>query len=191
MPITLFCLLLCSGPVNQQTPARRLPPPSFPRVVQAQIYRPQTPVPPRPLTTVDLSGPRFGVTMLSQGAVDLLAQEHDIVVRPVVSQFGWQFEKRLYTSPEGMSALTEFVPLISGLEQGQALPSLNWLTGVRSASGMEFGIGPNFSPVGVGLVLAAGVTVRSGALNIPLNFAIATSKTGARVTILTGFTIRR
>ena len=190
MPITWFCLLLCTAPVNQHTPAP-LPPLWTPRVVRPQIYRPLTPVPPRPLQTIDLSGPRFGVTRLSQGAVDMLAQEHQIVVRPVVSQVGWQFEKRLYTSPDGMSALTEFVPLISGLEQGQVLPALNWLTGVRSASGMEFGIGPNFSPVGVGLVLAAGVTIRSGALNIPLNFAIATSKTGARVTILTGFTIRR
>ena len=190
MPFTWICLLLCSAPVNHQGPIL-LPPPSFPRVVRTQTYRPQAPVPPRPLQTIDLSGPRFGLTMLSQAAVDTLAQEHEIVVRPLVSQFGWQFEKRLYTSVDGMSALTEFVPLISGLEQGQALPSLNWLTGVRSASGMEFGIGPNFSPVGVGLVVAAGVTVRSGALNIPLNFAIATSKTGARVTILTGFTIRR
>jgi|SRR5688572_22613385 len=189
--MTWFCLLLCTAPVNQQMPSLPPPGPVYPRVVQTQTYRPQAPLPPRPLQMVDLSGPRFGVTMLSQGAVDTLAQDHEIVVRPLVSQFGWQFEKRLYTSPEGMSALTEFVPLISGLEQGQALPSLNWLTGVRTASGMEFGIGPNFSPVGVGLVLAVGVTVRSGALNIPLNFAVATSKTGARVTILTGFTIRR
>jgi hypothetical protein len=190
VPITWFCLFLCTAPVNQPLPAA-LPPLSTPRVVRPQIYRPQTPVPPRPLQMIDLSGPRFGVTMLSQGTVDTLALEHEIVVRPVVSQFGWQFEKRLYTSPEGMSALTEFVPLISGLEQGQALPSLNWLTGVRSASGMEFGIGPNVSPVGVGLVVAAGVTIRSGALNIPLNVALATSKSGARVSILTGFTIRR
>jgi hypothetical protein len=83
------------------------------------------------------------------------------------------------------------VPLISGLEQGVALPSLNWLVGVRTPAGTEFGIGPNITPVGVGLVVAAGVTVRSGALNIPLNVAVATSKSGARVTILTGFNIRR
>lgn len=166
-----------------------LPHPTLPRFIQPQIFRPQG-LPPRPVTAIDLSGPRFGLTMLSPGAVDALA-EKDIIVKPLVSQFGWQFEKRLYTNSEGMSALTEFVPLISGLEQGQFLPSLNWLVGVRGASGMEFGVGPNISPVGVGLVVAAGVTVRSGALNIPLNFAVATSKSGARVSILTGFTIRR
>jgi hypothetical protein len=180
VPITLLCLILCSGPINHQIPAQQIP-----------ARQPQLPLPPRPLQTIDLSGPRFGLTMLSQGTVDMLATEHNVVVQPVVSQFGWQFEKRLYTSPDGMSALTEFVPLISGLEQGQALPSLSWLAGVRSASGLEFGIGPNFSAVGAGLVIAAGVTIRSGALNVPLNFAFATSKSGARVSILTGFTIRR
>jgi hypothetical protein len=81
--------------------------------------------------------------------------------------------------------------LLSGLEQGVVLPSLNWLAGVRTKDGFEFGIGPNLSPAGVGLVVAAGVTVQSGAINIPLNFAVASSQHGPRVTILTGFTIRR
>jgi len=128
--------------------------------------------------------------MLSPGTVNAL-KDRDLVLRPLISQFGFQFERRLYTSPTGMTALTEFVPLLSGLEQGVALPSLNWLVGVRSGAGAEFGIGPNITPVGVGLVVAAGVTIQQGALNIPLNFAVATSKSGARVSILTGFTIRR
>jgi hypothetical protein len=33
--------------------------------------------------------------------------------------------------------------------------------------------------------------MRSGALNVPLNFAVTTSKSGARVSILTGFNIRQ
>ena len=45
--------------------------------------------------------------------------------------------------------------------------------------------------IGVGLVMAARVTVRSGALNIPLNVAVASSKPGTRVSIMTGFNIRR
>jgi hypothetical protein len=83
------------------------------------------------------------------------------------------------------------VPLLSGLEQGVALPSLNWLVGIRTAGGAEFGIGPNVTPIGTGLVVAAGVTVRSGALNVPLNFALASSKSGIRVSIMTGFNIRK
>ena len=90
-----------------------------------------------------------------------------------------------------VTALMEWVPLLSGLEQGVALPSLNWLVGVRTASGAEFGIGPNITPVGTGLVVAAGMTVRYGALNVPLNFAVASSKSGVRISIMTGFNIRR
>jgi hypothetical protein len=36
----------------------------------------------------------------------------------------------------------EWVPLISGLQQGVALRSLNWLVGIRTAGGAEFRIGP-------------------------------------------------
>ena len=140
---------------------------------------------------VDLSGPRFGLTMLSPGNVDQLKAARNLVVRPLITQFGWQFERRFYTNNDGLSVLSEWVPLISGLEQGLALPSLNWLVGVRTSSGGEFGIGPNLTPLGVGLVLAAGVTVRSGALNVPLNFAVASSKSGTRVSIMTGFNLRR
>lgn len=147
-------------------------------------------VPPRITREVDLSGPRFGLTMLTAGTVDKL-KERNITVGSMVSQFGWQFEKRLYSNGDGMTALMEFVPLVSGLEQGVALPSLNWLVGVRSAQGFEFGIGPNITPVGVGLVVAAGVTVRTGAINVPLNFAVASSKSGPRVSIMTGFNLRR
>jgi hypothetical protein len=150
----------------------------------------QADLPPRPGRTIGLAGPRFGVTMLSPGNIDALA-ERDIIVRPLITQFGWQFERRLYTNGNGVTALTEWVPLLSGLEQGVALPSLNWLVGIRTGAGVEFGVGPNITPTGIGLVIAGGVTMRSGALNVPLNFAITTSKSGARVTILTGFNIRQ
>lgn len=148
-------------------------------------------LPPRATKEVNLSGPRFGMTMLSPGTVAALEDNEIFLQRPLVMQFGWQFEKRLYTTEEGLTALTEFVPLISGLEQGVALPSLNWLVGIRTPQGTEFGIGPNITPIGVGLVVAGGVTVRTGALNVPINVAIASSKSGMRVSILTGFNLRR
>ena len=139
---------------------------------------------------VNLSGPRFGLTLLSQGNIDKL-KENGYNLRPLLSQFGWQFERQLFRNDEGVTALMEWVPLLSGLDQGVALPSLNWLVGIRTSTGTEFGIGPNITPVGMGLVVAAGVTVRSGALNIPLNVAVASSKSGQRVSIMTGFNIRR
>jgi len=146
--------------------------------------------PPRPLPTVNMAGPRFGVTMLNQRSIDEL-KKHDINLKPIVSQFGWQFEKRMYANEQGLTVLSEWVPLITGLDQGVALPSLNWLAGIRTPSGHEFGVGPNISASGVGLVMAAGVTIRSGALNIPVNVAVATSRFGPRFTFLTGFNIRR
>ena len=147
---------------------------------------------PRGVTdTVDMTGPRFGLTVLNQATVDKLHDERNISVRPLISQFGWQFERRLYTNGDGITMLTEWIPLLSGLDQGVAMPSLNWLAGLRTESGTEFGIGPNITPMGVGLVLAAGVTDRTGALHVPFNVAVATSKTGARISVLTGFNLRR
>jgi hypothetical protein len=148
------------------------------------------PLPPPYAREINLSGPRFGFTMLSEGNIAAL-KEKKITLRPLVSQFGWQFERAFYAKGNGTQVLSEWIPLLSGLDQGYALPSLNWLAGIRSAGGAEFGIGPNISPAGVGLVVAAGVTVRSGALNVPLNFALVSSKSGPRVTIMTGFNLRR
>jgi hypothetical protein len=145
--------------------------------------------PPPPVRTVNLSGPRFGFTSLSDGIVQKL-QERDITVRPAISQFGWQFEKEFFSKTGGVAAVNEFVVLAGGLEQGVVLPSVSWLVGVRSPTGVEFGMGPNITPAGVALALAGGVTFRSGALNVPVTFAVVPSKDGMRVSMLTGFNMR-
>ena len=139
---------------------------------------------------ISLSGPRFGVTFLGEGIIDKLV-EHDITVDPVITQFGWQFEKRFYAGASGVSALNEWVLLVGGLEQGVALPSLTWMVGLRTKEGAEFGIGPNVTPLGVGLAIAAGTTFKAGVLNIPVNVAIVPSRSGVRVSMLTGFNTRR
>jgi len=145
--------------------------------------------PPPPVRTVNLSGPRFGFTSLSDGVVAKL-QEHDITVRNTISQFGWQFEKEFYSKTGGVAAVNEFVVLVGGLEQGVALPSVSWVVGLRSPTGVEFGLGPNITPAGVALAIAGGVTFRSGALNVPVTFAVVPSKDGMRVSMLTGFNMR-
>lgn len=139
---------------------------------------------------VDMSGPRFGLTVLNQKSINML-QARSITVKPMVTQFGWQFERRLYTNGDGTTMLMEWVPLLSGLDQGVALPSLNWLVGLRTRTGTEFGLGPNITPLGVGLVAAAGMTANLGALHVPFNFAVATSKSGVRISVMTGFNVRR
>ena len=115
--------------------------------------------PPAVTDIVNMGGPRLGLTILNQESLDRLREDTGISLRPVVSQFGWQFERRLYTNGDGITMLTEWVPLISGLDQGVALPSLNWLVGLRTSSGTEFAVGPNITALGVGLVVAGGVTV--------------------------------
>jgi len=140
--------------------------------------------------TVNLSGPRFGMTALGQGVVDEL-QKRSITVGPNISQFGWQFEKQFYSKSSGLAAVNEWVLLAGGLEQGVVLPSLSWLVGLRTREGAEFGIGPNVTPAGVSLVLAAGVTMRTGTFNVPVNVAVVPSRVGTRVSVLTGFNMRR
>jgi hypothetical protein len=145
---------------------------------------------PPPVYVADLSGPRFGVTLLTPGVVETLAK-HNIQINPNISQFGWQFEKQFYAKSGGVTMVTEWVALLGGLDQNVVLPSLNWLVGVRTGEGAEFGIGPNLTPLGTGLVLAGGVTLRARAMNVPLNVAVVPSRSGARVSFLAGFSLRR
>ena len=140
-------------------------------------------------TGLGLSGPRFGVTFLTAEMRQKLT-DRQISVGPVISQFGWQFEKQFLGSPGGLTAVSEWVVLVGGLESGAFLPSLSWLVGMRTPGGTEFGIGPNLSAAGSALVIAIGMTRRSGALNIPVNLAIVPSKEGVRIGVLTGFTMR-
>jgi hypothetical protein len=156
-----------------------------------------------------LAGPRFGVTYLSDSIVDKLKNE-DVNIAPMVSQFGWQFEKQFNPTRSGATLVTEWVLLAGGVEQGVFLPSVSWLVGVRTKSGMEFGIGPNVSMAGSALVASAGMTLQAGGLNIPVNIAVVPSvvnwttyggppsyrateieKRAMRVSLLFGFNTRR
>ncbi|NDK57625.1 hypothetical protein [Pontibacter fetidus] len=138
-----------------------------------------------------LSGPRLGFTVLSSRLVNNLEEEHQETVSPFITQFGWQFETRIFTLENGTSGLFEFVPLVGGLEQGKFLPSLSALVGIRGPKGLEFGVGPNLSVAGAGLVFAAGTNFQSQGINFPVNVAFAPSKDGARFSVLFGFNSRR
>ena len=154
---------------------------------QAQVLAPPVP------EVMKLSGPRMGVTFLSDGVVEKLRNDIDgdvNAVGSVVSQFGWQWEKRFYSGGNGVTAVTEWALLFGGMEQGAVIPSLSWLVGARTAKGVEFAVGPNFTPVGIALAFAAGVNFPVGHLNVPVNFAVVPSKSGVRVSMLAGFNMR-
>jgi hypothetical protein len=138
-----------------------------------------------------LAGPRVGVTFLSPGIQDRVEELSGKSVLPVITQFGWQWETRLFAQDGGMTGVSEWVFLVGGLEQSLILPSLTWLVGVRSAGGTEFGVGPNITPAGAALAVGGGMTFRTGALFIPVNVAAVPSGSGLRLSVLTGFNSRR
>lgn len=138
---------------------------------------------------VRLDGPRVGFTVLSRGVVNK-AHDNGVDITPFITQFGWQFETRLFHLPNGMSGLVELVPLVGGLEQGQFIPSVSGLLGVRAAKGFEFGVGPNLTPLGASLVLAMGTSIQSNGINFPINLAVVPGQDGVRVSLLVGFNSR-
>jgi len=147
--------------------------------------------PQQPPDTVSLSGPRVGVTFLTAGVREQISGEFSEQLGPVISQFGWQFEKRFMSTDTGATAVTEWVVLFGGADQGVLVPSLTWLIGLRTMGGIEFAAGPNLSPAGMAVAMAAGVTLRAGNLNVPFNLAVVPSASGARVSFLMGFNSRR
>lgn len=137
------------------------------------------------------SGPRFGITWLAGDIVDTLSSKYNVDVAPIITQFGWQFERQFASLENGPVALNEWVLLVGGLDQGEILPSLTWLVGIRTQSNFEIGVGPNVTPAGVALAISSGMTFRVGALAVPVNLAIVPSKLGPRTSILTGFNLYR
>src|SRR5689334_13370039 len=125
-------------------------------VVASSAYAQSAPPAQRPPDTMSLSGPRAGITYLSPDVVAQVKEEFDRNVNPVVSQFGWQFEKRFMSSDTGATAVTEWVALVGGVDQGLFIPSLTWLVGFRTVGGVEIAAGPNASAAGMGVALAAG-----------------------------------
>jgi hypothetical protein len=124
-----------------------------------------------------LGGPRFGCSYITGGGFNQLQNtvhqsKPGTQVEPLFTQFGWQMEYRMFRNDQGMTALTEVIPLVGGLEQGLALPSLTWLFGLRNRDGWELGVGPNVGLDGVSMMLGAGCTAGYSGINIPINVAV-------------------
>lgn len=143
-----------------------------------------------PTENIHLDGPRLGFTVLTGGVLDRARREVSDL-NPFLTQFGWQFETRLFRLPNGVAAVAEFVPLVGGLEQGKFLPSISGLLGIRGPRGFEFGVGPNVTPLGANIVLALGTSFRSNGINFPVNLAVVPGNGGARISLLFGFNSRK
>ena len=180
-----------------------------------------------------LDGPRMGVQFFTgkeAGVIKRDKAQGGFDGYPAMFQFGYQFEKQ-YLNEGNVQALVEFVPMVSGLDQGMFIPSMSVLHGLRHNSGWEFAFGPTvaisqmarvkdvegvwmteselrnngLSTDGAKLrpdsrgdfrltsafVFAAGKTIRSGRLNIPVNVFFVPSKDSPRMGVSFGFNAKK
>ncbi|MBA2613678.1 MAG: hypothetical protein H0U95_17075 [Bacteroidetes bacterium] len=99
-------------------------------------------------TRLRLDGPRLGAVFYTGETQNRLMEGKssggfDAV--PVMFQFGYQFEKQ-YLNEGKLQALFEFIPMVTGVDQGYFIPSFTILHGLRSnVNGWEFALGPTIN----------------------------------------------
>ena len=148
------------------------------------------------------NGPRVGFTVLGSGSTKDRLKDRGYS-SSTITQFGWQFETRIFTLESGTSGLVEWVLLVGGVEKGLFLPSASMLIGIRDGkNGFEFGLGPNLSLASFGMAIAVGASFKSANMVFPVNLAVIPSvkntwndagvmqATGVRVSLLIGFNTR-
>lgn len=188
--------------------------------------------------TLSLSGPRMGYTFFTGETAATIKQDKNVGGYdgyPAFFQMGYQFEQQ-YLNEGKWQALFEFIPLVSGLDQGLFIPSFTVMNGIRSnKNGLEFAVGPSinltrevkayniggrwlrdpdldrdiFNPlppktptkqvmdsrgtlaIKSYVVLAAGYSLKSGKLNIPINVFVVPAKGNTRYGFSFGFNVRK
>ena len=171
-----------------------------------------------------LAGPRIGMTLITAGPIaDFLHEGFDFdendrygsTGSAFTTQYGWQWESRFADGGGEIIGIVEWIVLVAGMEQGKFLPSATSIIGARTDKGLEFGVGPNLSLSGVGMVFGIGYNFKSGNLNLPVNIAFMPGRnltgnihnynedtnveyneeydynTGARISIMIGFNMSK
>ncbi len=98
-----------------------------------------------------LDGPRLGFVTYTGNTANIMQAQKSVggfEAFPLMFQFGYQFEKQ-YLNEGKVQALFEFIPMITGVDQGYFIPGFTLLHGLRSnVNGWEFALGPtvNLSP---------------------------------------------
>lgn len=211
-PLLALFLVVAAGPALAQKPAPRptvVPPPELPAPPIATPAAPRVAPSRAQIGPRRLGGPRTGVTILSAAAVESINDAFDLNQYcypyeghtceassprvdpsfPVVTQFGWQYERRMFQAASGLTGVTEWVLLVGGAERGLLLPSATFLAGVRTPGGFEVGVGPNLSLSGAAYALTVGKNTEIGEVNIPVNAAVVFGQDGPRLSLLVGFNV--
>jgi hypothetical protein len=96
---------------------------------------------------INNSGPRVGYAYMTGSLAEFATRpinQGGLDIFPGISMIGYQIEGQ-YVGTENFSALVEGVFNISGLEQGQFIPTATIMNGFRfGKAGWEFGFGPGF-----------------------------------------------
>jgi len=138
-----------------------------------------------------LAGPRIGVVYMTASPAttflngDLYLEDmgelppdyDDIAKGALTTLYGWQWENR-FADGGDVTGVVEWIVLVAGMEKGKFLPSVSSMVGARTASGLEFAVGPNLSMSGIAMVFGMGYNFKSGDLNIPVNFAFVPGRAG-------------
>ena len=94
---------------------------------------------------LNLSGPRLGLTYFNGTIADIMQEDKHkggYDVYPLMFMFGYQFEVQ-YLNSGNFQALFEFIPTITGVDQGLLMPNLSILMGFRhNIGGWELALGP-------------------------------------------------
>ncbi|NOZ36168.1 MAG: hypothetical protein GXO80_12840 [Chlorobi bacterium] len=108
------------------------------QVYESELINPNT-------DKLNLSGPRLGLTYFDGDIKDIMMKPKDeggYDVWPVMFMFGYQFEVQ-YLNSGNFQALFEFLPTVTGVDQGLFLPNLSILMGFRhNVRGWEIALGP-------------------------------------------------
>jgi hypothetical protein len=135
-----------------------------------------------------LAGPRLGFTFISAGLIaDVLHKgfyfnggsdgRYGSTGPAFTTLYGWQWESRFADGGEDVVGIVEWIVLVGGMEQGIFLPSASSIIGARTGNGLEFGVGPNLSLSGIGMVFGIGYNFKSGNLNLPVNISVIPGRT--------------
>jgi hypothetical protein len=133
-----------------------------------------------------LAGPRLGVTFISPGPIaDFLhdgfdfdgdEEQYGSTGPAITTLYGWQWESRFADGGGQIVGIVEWIVLVGGMEKGMFLPSASSIIGARMDNGLEFGVGPNLSLSGIGMVFGMGYNFKSGNLNLPINISVIPGK---------------
>ena len=93
------------------------------------------------------NGPRVGYGILTGSLTEFATRsvsQGGLGIFPAVSMIGYQLEAQ-YVGTENFSGLVEGIINVSGLEQGQFIPTITVMNGFRfGKAGWEFAFGPGF-----------------------------------------------